>query len=47
MIKNLDVKEKAALQDQVLNSIVTLLLNLQDPHLNAAKVNDIVPFCKT
>ncbi|CAI5771884.1 heat-like repeat-containing family member 6 [Podarcis lilfordi] len=40
MIKNLDVKEKAALQDQVLNSIVTLLLNLQDPHLTAAKVKE-------
>ncbi|XP_061485660.1 maestro heat-like repeat-containing protein family member 6 [Rhineura floridana] len=47
MLKNLDVKDKSTMQDQVLHSIVTLLLNLQDPHLAVAKSRrDSLKECK-
>ncbi|ETE71324.1 putative uncharacterized protein C8orf73, partial [Ophiophagus hannah] len=37
ILKILDTKDKSSMQDQVLNSIVTLMLNLEDPHLDVTK----------
>ncbi|KAG8137587.1 hypothetical protein E2320_004811 [Naja naja] len=37
ILKTLDTKDKSSMQDQVLNSIVTLMLNLEDPHLDVTK----------
>ncbi|XP_026524654.1 maestro heat-like repeat-containing protein family member 6 [Notechis scutatus] len=37
ILKTLDPKDKSSMQDQVLNSIVTLMLNLEDPHLDVTK----------
>ncbi|XP_062983524.1 maestro heat-like repeat-containing protein family member 6 [Elgaria multicarinata webbii] len=47
VLKNIDGKEKSPLQDQVLASIVTLILNLQDSHLDVAKCRrDSLKECK-
>ncbi|XP_077200388.1 maestro heat-like repeat-containing protein family member 6 isoform X2 [Paroedura picta] len=37
LLKNLDLKDKALMQDQVLNSIVPLLLHMQDQHPEVVK----------
>ncbi|KAF7252755.1 Maestro heat-like repeat-containing protein family member 6 [Varanus komodoensis] len=48
VLKSLDMKDKSTMQDQVLASIVALMLNLQDPHLDVAKSRrDSLKECKT
>ncbi|KAM6448749.1 maestro heat-like repeat-containing protein family member 6 isoform 1-T2 [Liasis olivaceus] len=47
ILKTLDMKDKSSMQDQVLNSIVTLMLNLEDPHLDVIKSRtDTLQLCK-
>lgn len=38
LLKNLDMKEKSLMQDQVLTSVVPLLLNMYNPHPEVAQV---------
>ncbi|KAL7983883.1 hypothetical protein Chor_000759 [Crotalus horridus] len=48
IFKTLDTKDKPSMQDQVLNSIVTLMLNLEDPHQDVAKSRtNSLELCKT
>ncbi|XP_042316718.1 maestro heat-like repeat-containing protein family member 6 isoform X2 [Sceloporus undulatus] len=37
ILKSIDVKDKSIMQDHVLTSIVTLMVNLQDPHQDVVK----------
>ncbi|XP_029140339.1 maestro heat-like repeat-containing protein family member 6 [Protobothrops mucrosquamatus] len=48
IFKTLDTKDKPSMQDQVLNSIVTLMLNLEDPHQDVTKSRtNSLELCKT
>ncbi|XP_070607683.1 maestro heat-like repeat-containing protein family member 6 [Erythrolamprus reginae] len=48
ILKTFDPKDKAFVQDQVLKSILTLMLNLEDPHLDVinSRTNSL-QLCKT
>ncbi|XP_063160458.1 maestro heat-like repeat-containing protein family member 6 [Candoia aspera] len=47
ILKTSDMKDKSSMQDQILNSIVTLMLNLEDPHLDVTKSRtDSLQLCK-
>lgn len=43
LLKNLDLKNKSLMQDQVLNSVVPLLLNMQEQHPEVVKVSNATP----